>query len=265
GPAARYRSDTFRKGHSKLAPTAGHGFARIFKDSRHRRQLAAASYNALAMRWIRQPRLLYTCFAALVIPAVLVAAKDFSMPLTNPAFSYPAHDRHTDENVTVAVDPYETAAKANIFTVHYSENELLPLLVVITNDSDQPVQLSEMKAELVTSDRTKLTPLGEEDIFRRLSHPKASGTRYPVPFPTKKAKGGVDSKSRDEVESALFRAKAVEPRSTQAGFMFFDTSDVSNPLQAANFYLTGVRDSTGHDLMYFEISLDKYLESSKSP
>src|SRR5215467_3367152 len=197
-------------------------------------------------------------------PLAYVAGKDFSLPRAKPAFSYPAHDHHGDENVTVAIDPYETAAKANIFNGQYAENGLLPVFVVITNDSDQPVQLSDMKTELVTSDRTKLSPLSEEDIFRRLSHPKASGTRYPVPFPTKKAKGGVDSKSRDEVESALFRAKAVEPRSTQAGFMFFDTSDVSNPLQAANFYLTGVRDSTGHDLMYFEISLDKYLGASKS-
>jgi hypothetical protein len=85
-----------------------------------------------------------------------------------------------------------------------------------------------------------------------------------VPFPTKKAKGGVDSKTRDEVESALFRARAVEPKSTQAGFMFFDISDLSSPLPGANFYLTGVRNSSGHDLMYFEISLDKYLDSAKT-
>src|SRR5947207_1576007 len=99
--------------------------------------------------------------------------------------------------------------------------------------------------------------------LRLLSLPKASGTRYPVPFPTKKAKGGVDSKSRDEVQGALFRAKAVEPRGSQSGFMFFDISDLPSPLQGANFYLTGVRDSSGHDLMYFEISLDKYLDAAK--
>lgn len=185
------------------------------------------------------------------------------MPRVQPALSYPAHDHHANENVTVGLDPYDTPPKATIFTAHYRENDLLPILVVITNDSDQPVQLLDMKAELVTADRTKLSPMSEDDIFRRLSHPKASGTHYPVPFPTKKAKGGVDSKTRDEVQSALFRARAVEPRSTQAGFMFFDISDLSSPLPGANFYLTGVRDSAGHDLMYFEISLDKYRESSK--
>jgi hypothetical protein len=208
-------------------------------------------------------RLSLAAAAVICVPFLCLAAKQFSMPKVQPAFSYPAHDHHGNENVTVGLDPYDAPVKASIFTVHYGENDLLPILVVITNDSDQPVQLSEMKVELVTSDRTKLTPLSEDDIFRRISHPRASGTRYPVPFPTKKAKGGVDSKSRDEVQSALFRARAVEPHSSQAGFMFFDTSDLSNPLMGANFYLTGVRDSSGHDLMYFEVSLDKYLDAAK--
>ena len=212
------------------------------------------------------PHIIKTVFVTVAIfalPLLCLAAKEFSMPKVQPAFSYPAHDHHGNENVTVGLDPYDTPTKSSIFTVHYRENELLLILVVITNDSDQLVQLSEMKIELVTADRTKLTPLSEDDIFRRISHPKASGTRYPVPFPTQKAKGGVDSKSRDEVQSALFRARAVEPRSSQAGFMFFDVSDLSSPLSGANFYLTGVRDSSGHDLMYFEVSLDKYLEASK--
>ncbi len=221
-----------------------------------------ASYNAMPMKLrTTTPFILAGAIAAL--PLLCLAAKEFSMPKVQPAFSYPAHDHHGNENVTVAIDPYDTPAKAAIFTVHYRENGLLPIMVVITNDSEQPVQLAEMNAELVTADRTKLSPLSEDDIFRRLSHPKASGTRYPVPFPTKKAKGGVDSKSRDEVQGALFRAKAVEPRGSQSGFMFFDISDLPSPLQGANFYLTGVRDSSGHDLMYFEISLGKYLEAAK--
>lgn len=192
-----------------------------------------------------------------------LAAKEFSMPKAHPAFSYPAHDHHGNENVTVAVDPYDTAAKCNIFVVNYRGHQLLPVLLIVTNDSDEPIQLVDIKAELVTSDRSKLAPDSEDDIFRRISHPEASGTRYPLPFPTGKAKGGVNSKQRDEVQGAQFRAKAVEPRSTQAGFLFFDVSDIPNPLTGARFYLTGVRNSSGSELMYFEVPLDKYLESQK--
>lgn len=208
-------------------------------------------------------RILGAAGLALATPLLCLAAKEFSMPKAQPAFSFPAHDHHAAENVTVAVEPYDTAAKQNIFIVKYREYELLPVLLVVTNDSDQPIQLSEMKAELVTSDRTKLSPDTDDDILRRISHPHASGTHYPVPFPTKKVKGGVNSKEWNEIQSALFRARAVEPRSSQVGFLFFDVSDISNPLSGAKFYLTGVRNSSGEDLMYFEISLDKYLDKKQ--
>jgi hypothetical protein len=207
---------------------------------------------------------LWAAAVAVAAPLVCLAAKEFSMPKAQPAFSFPAHDYHSNENVTVAVDPYETPAKEGIFIVKYREHGLLPVLLIITNDSDAPIQLADMKAELVTADRTKLIPDNEDDIVRRISHPNASGTHYPIPFPTKKAKGGVSSKEMDEIQSAQFRAKAVEPRSSQIGFLFFDVSDVSNPLAGARFYLTGVRNSSGNDLMYFEVPLDKYLESRKS-
>jgi hypothetical protein len=204
--------------------------------------------------------------AAITVAAPLLwAAKEFSMPKAQPAFSYPAHDHHSNENVTVGLDPYDTTPKANIFVVHYRELYLLPIMLVVTNDSDQPVQLSEIKAQLVTGDGNKLSPATEDDLYRRISHPKASGARNPLPFPTKKVKGGVDSKELNEIQSAQFKARAVEPRSTQAGFLFFDVSDVSNPLPGARFYLTGVRDSSGHELMYFEVPLDKYLEAAKKP
>lgn len=196
-------------------------------------------------------------------PALVFAAKEFSMPKVQPAFSYPAHDHHANENVTVALDPYDSPGKANIFVVNYREHELLPVLLIITNDSDQPIQLADMKAELVTADRAKLTPDNEDDVLRRISHPSASGTHYPVPFPTRKVKGGVSSKERDEIDNAQFKAKAVEPRSSQAGFLFFDISDTPNALPGARFYLTGVRNASGNDLMYFEVPIDKYLDGTK--
>ena len=56
-------------------------------------------------------------------------------------------------------------------------------------------------------------------------------------------------------------AKAVEPHSTQVGFLFFDVSGISVPLAGAHFYLTGVRDARGNELMYFEVPLEKYLSA----
>ena len=173
----------------------------------------------------------------------------------------PAHDQHPVEMVGVAVDPYDLADKANIFSVHYSEIGFLPLFVVITNDGNQPVELSGMKAQLITADRSKLLPAADEDISRRLARPSASTNRYPIPFPTKKVKGGLSKEAIEEIQNAQFVAKAVEPHSTQVGFLFFDISGISVPLAGAHFYLTGVRDAKGNELMYFEVPLEKYLSA----
>jgi hypothetical protein len=198
---------------------------------------------------------------ALAVP-LLWAAKEFSMPKVQPALSYAAHDHHRAENVTVGIEPYDTPVKAKIFVVNYREHGLLPVLLVITNDSEQPVELSNMKAQLVTANRVKLSPATTDDIYRRITHVRPHGTSFPLPLP--KTKGGVNTKEYNEIDGALFRAKAVEPRASQAGFLFFDISDVPDPLVGASFYLTGVRDSAGNELMYFEVSLDKYLDASKS-
>jgi hypothetical protein len=204
---------------------------------------------------------------ALVGVAVLCAgtlsasAKDFVLPTPQPAKTYPANDEHPTEKVTVAVDPYDMADKASIFSVKYSEEGFIPIYVVITNDGDQPVALAGMKAQLVTVNRSKISPASVDDLYRRLSHPSATGKPSPLPWPSKKVKGTVSKSTQDELQNAQFAARAVEPHTTQAGFMFFDVSGISPPLAGAHFYLTGVRDGSGNELMYFEIPLEKYLSA----
>jgi hypothetical protein len=199
---------------------------------------------------------------------VAVWAKDFSMPNAQPARSYPAHDEHPMEKVTVALDPYDVEYKANIFTINYRKYGFLPVFFVVSNDSDQPVALAGMTAELNTVNRTKLYPLTPEDLVRRISHPSQSETPRPMPLPLPqgqgKVKGGLKEKAMDEIERSQFAAKAVEPHSTASGFLFFDVSGISNPLAGANFYLTGVRDGKGNELMYFEIALEKYLSAPEA-
>jgi hypothetical protein len=216
---------------------------------------------------IRWPRLLYSRtiaigLAVILVTVVCVASKQFVMPAAQPAKAYPAHDEHSTEGVTVAADPYDLADKASIFSVRYSEEGFLPVFVVVTNDGNQPVSLADMQAQFVTVNRTKLAPSTVDDIYRRLSHPSSNGGRtYPLPFPTKKVKGTVSKQTQDEITNAQFSAKAVEPHSTQAGFMFFDVTGVSTPLPGARLFLSGVRDSKGNELLYFEIPMEKYLSA----
>jgi len=190
---------------------------------------------------------------------VSVAAKHFVMPEAHPAKTYPAHDQHTNEGVTVGLDPYDMGDKTNIFTIHYHDVGFLPIFVVVTNDSDHPISLAASKAEFVTYDRSKIAPASQDDIFRRIARPIGEVTTpNPLPWP-KKPKGSVSKEVQEEVENSQFAARAVEPHSTQSGFMFFDVAGIDTPLAGAHFYLTGVRDSRGTELMYFEVPLEKYL------
>ena len=211
-------------------------------------------------RKLKSVSFLTAVIAVLVLTATFcAAAKDFVMPKAQPAKSYPAHDSHAAEAVTVALDPYDMADKADIFSVHYSEEGLLPIFLVITNDGEQPIALSGMKAQLVSVNRTKMSPATVDDIYRRLSRPSTSTAPSPLPFPRKKVKGTVGKQALEEIQRAQFGARAVEPHTTQAGFLFFDVSGISTPLAGARFYLTGVRDGKGDELMYFEIPLENYL------
>jgi len=209
-------------------------------------------------------RIAITVLAISVLSAVAMAGKHFVMPSAQPAKTYPAHDEHSSEGVTLGLDPYDMPDKTGIFTIHYSDIGFLPVFVVVTNDSDQPISVSGMKAQFVTVNRAKIPPALEDDIYRRLSRPTAGASPNPLPWP-KKVKGGVSKDAQDEIQNSQFAAKAVEPHSTQAGFMFFDVSGISTPLAGAHFYLTGVRDAKGNELMYFEVPLEKYLTAPGKP
>jgi hypothetical protein len=190
-----------------------------------------------------------------------LAAKNFVKPVAQAANTYPAHDEHPMEKVAIATDPYDSPEKASIFSVKFHEHGFLPIFFVVTNDGTQPVSIANMEVTLITANHSKLTPTSSEDIYRRLSNPQANTTsqRLPIPIPQKKVKGTISKKEMDEIESSQFAAKAVEPRTTQSGFLFFDIGGIGEPLAGAHIDITGVADAKGVELMYFEISLEKYL------
>ncbi len=203
--------------------------------------------------------------AVLLVPGALIAGKSFVKPVAKPAINYPAHDFHRDEKVAIAADPYDNPEKAKIFSINFAQHGFLPIFFVVTNDGDQPVSIANMQIKLITGHDSKLTPVDTDDLLRRLSNPQAkTSTNNPLPFPHK-VKGGVTKDQMNEIDSSQFAAKAVEPHTTQSGFLFFDVSDLNSPLRGANIDITGVRDAKGNELMFFEIPMDKYLDAPKNP
>lgn len=195
----------------------------------------------------------------LLTTSSLWAFKDFVMPHAENAASYPSHDTHSNEKVTAALELYNTSPKDEIFSTHYVQAGILPVLLVITNDGNTPISVTKMQAQLVTANRAKLDAMSVDDVMRRVAHVNVSSTNpggrtSPIPIPgTSGVKGKKAQQQLEELNHAHFGAFAVEPHSTQAGFLFFDMEEVRNPTQGAHLYLTGVRDAGGSELMYFDI------------
>ncbi len=200
--------------------------------------------------------------AIVVLTTVALFAKDFVLPKPEKASTYPAHDNHANEKVAIAAVPY-VGEKGSIFNAKYEEHDLLPIFVVITNDNDSPLELTNSGVQLVTVDRrAKIQPSTDEGIYRKMSKVERRGDEpgrnpLPIPLPRGGPKVGVKKDVVKEIEQAQFRARSVEPHTTTAGFMFFDVSGIRDPLKGGKLYLTGLRDGGGKELMYFEIALDQ--------
>ncbi len=199
-----------------------------------------------------------------LLAPVVLAAKNFVKPVAKAAINYPAHDFHRDEKAAIAADPYDTPEKAKIFSVDFAAHGFLPIFFIVTNDGDQPISIANMEIKLITGNHSKLTPITPEDLYRRLSNPQASTRPSPIPLPHK-VKTGISKKEMDEIDSSQFEARAVEPHTTQSGFLFFDVAGITAPLPGANIDITGISDVKGNELLYFEIPVDKYLNPPQNP
>lgn len=213
----------------------------------------------------RLSRCLFTvAFCAVCLAPVVLASKSFVKPEAKSAINYPAHDFHRDEKVAIAADPYDKPDKAKIFSTNFAEHGFMPIFFIVTNDGDQPVSIANMEIMLTTANHSKLTPVTTDDLYRRLSNQQSSTRPSPLPLPHK-VKGGLSKKEMDEIETSQFAAKAVEPHTTQSGFLFFDVGGIDSVLRGANIDISGVIDARGTELLYFEIPTDKYLDAPRNP
>src|SRR5690348_7029871 len=144
---------------------------------------------------ISRKRLCAVSALLVTLGAVAFAAKDYAAPKAFPAKTYPARDAHDDEKVAIAADPYDMPDKAaTVFNLNYRDKGLLPVYLVITNDGDEPIGLTELKVQLVTADRSKILSATDDDLYRKFSRVKRRGDEpkiNPLPFPRKGSDAGI--------------------------------------------------------------------------
>jgi hypothetical protein len=92
------------------------------------------------------------------------------------------------------------------------------------------------------------------------------GTKIPIAGPItihRKPKAS-DKDIEADFDTFEFAALVVEPHTTRAGFLFYDVSGLTHPLQGALLNLHTIKNADGKELFYFEIPFEKYLQSKSS-
>ncbi len=169
-----------------------------------------------------------------------------------PVSAYPA--RQTNDNVTVAVAAYDTEELAHSAFGKLDPNQygILPVLVIIQNDTDQALRLEPLHVEYTGVDgrHVDATPASDVQVLGGPQRPPSLGSGSPIP-PLKKHKNPLNVW---EIEGRSFSAKILPPHESANGFFYFQT----NHRPGSKFYLTGIKvASSGKDIFYFEIPLDQ--------
>lgn len=192
-----------------------------------------------------------------------LAACLFVLPLDAPAvdrdktkFAPPDLDtvqtKLTVGGVTLAAVPYdrESLAATAFGKMNLYEHGVLPVLVIIRNDTKGTIRLEKMKVEYHDKDRraVEATPPGDVHYVEAPKRPTFGGPSIP----------GLGRKKKNplagpEIETRAFSARMLPPGESAHGFFYFRTGHRSG----STLYVTGLEEAaTGKELFYFEAPLD---------
>jgi hypothetical protein len=201
---------------------------------------------------------------SLALPAM---ASNHTPPPVQPATSFAAVEVHDDEKVAIAAEPYDTREKEAIFRIDYLSHGVMPVRLIVTNNSNRPISLRDARILFVTAAGDRIQAAEPEDVERLMTRKEREGGKIPMPGPIPNIKlkpKASDKEIEQDFDTFEYSALVVEPHTTRAGFLFYDVSDLDHPLKGAKLHLHKLRDADGNELFYFEIPFDKYLESKSS-
>ena len=205
-------------------------------------------------------RRLFALLVMLTLPCTLHAEKNLDPALA--AAQYPAHA--TEEGVTIAADPFDRKPKIDVFRVDYLQYNFIPIRIIVSNDTAQPISLNDVRILLMPPDGGKINAGEPEEVERRVYGAARRGTTIPIgPLKIHKQGKAADSKVEADFSENEYSALAVEPHTTRAGFLFYDVEGLGqHPLAGARLVFRQVKNSDGKELFAFEVPLDAYLKTA---
>jgi len=179
----------------------------------------------------------------------LPAKKEDTKFTAGAAASYPSHQ--TSEKVTIGVMPYFNDEDTRpVFGKHNPyQYGVMPVLVVIQNDSPKTIKLQPMEAVWVlpSHDRIDATPAKDIKFLRGPERPPNVQRPPGLPGPGMGHKNPLDTW---EIEGRAFAAQMLPPGQSASGFLYFQTGYQ----KGSSLYLSGLREAdTNRELLYFEI------------
>src|SRR5450755_4448666 len=129
-------------------------------------------------------RALSICLILFMAAAVALADKKGDAKFsTGPASSYP--NKQTNDKVTLAAVPYDSQELAHTAFGKLDPNEygVLPVLVIIQNDTDQALKLEHLQVEYtgIEGHRVEATPAGEVQTLGGTERPDVP-VASPIPI-----------------------------------------------------------------------------------
>lgn len=148
----------------------------------------------------------------------------------NAAATYSLHDTHKTEHVTIAVEPGDTDDTNPDTRLDYLHHGYMPLRVIVTNDSDEPLNLDDARILFVAADNSVTNSATEDDLQRRMFTMKSTQPTHVPLTPITIRHEQVDSKIVKDMDDFGFPSTTVAPHSTASGWLFYNVRDLDEPV-----------------------------------
>ena len=141
----------------------------------------------------------------------------------SPATSYSSHQ--TSERVTIGGAVYDTAEKAHTAFGKLDPYQygIVPVLVVIQNDSDQAIRVDRLRVDYIAPDGGHVDATPPQDI-KYLNGPRnPKVVTGPLPTSGPRISRKKNPLAGWEIEGRAFSAKMIPPGQSASGFFYFQT------------------------------------------
>ena len=186
--------------------------------------------------------------AALILNKASAGEKEHPKFDLAPAASYVSHQ--TSEKVTIGASVYDSVEKAKTAfgKLNPYQYGVMPVLVVIQNDSGKTIEVDHIKVDYVVPDGSHVdaTPASDVRYLRGPSRPEQ------VPSPMPRIHRNKNPLDAWEIEGRAFAAKVIPAGESAGGFFYFQTGYQPN----SRLYVSGLQEAgSGRELLYFEFPL----------